>query len=227
MPIIICFDYQAAALIEKGRNIEIIIPAEGTYTYEKGLLSNEKLDFGGNIGKSLIGANLRLLDGQSKPFLYPDEIEYRSASRVKDYKYFAKFTENVDSKIQRYVFKNKLYMSIGNKEHLFFALLYIIVVTSWEASLLQRTIQKGVSYSAFFTGIILIGWILARLIRYQVDAIPLLSRYLWYSYYIFQLSLPLVLLWMAWAIDKPEDEIFPPRWWRMIAILVGDRKSVV
>jgi len=32
-PIMICYDYQAAALIENGRNIEIIIPADGTFTY--------------------------------------------------------------------------------------------------------------------------------------------------------------------------------------------------
>ena len=41
-PIIICFDYQVAALKESGRNIEIVIPSEGTLTYEKGLLTNER-----------------------------------------------------------------------------------------------------------------------------------------------------------------------------------------
>ena len=220
-PIIICYDYQAASLIEEGRNIEIIIPEDGTYTYEKGLLSNEKLNFQGDVDKLLIGANLRLLDGQGNPALYPDEIQYRPGIRVNDYEYFAKFTENVESKIERRVFDSRLYMSIDNREHIFFALIYIIVVTIWEAALLHRTIQKGVSYAAFFTGIVLIGWILVRLIKYQVEAIPTLGRYLWYSFYIFQLSLPLVLLWMAWAIDKPENQIFPPKWWRMIGILVG------
>ncbi len=220
-PIIICYDYQAVNLIENGRNIEIIIPIEGTYTYEKGLLSNEKLNFQGDIENSLVGANLRLLDEQSNSSLYPSKIKYRSAIKVKDYKYFAKLTENIDSKIERQVFKSKLYMSINNREHLFFALIYIIAVIIWEAALLHRTIQKGVSYAAFYTGIILIGWVLVRLIKYQVDSIPLLSRYLWYSFYIFQLSLPLVLLWMAWAIDKAEDQIYPPKWWKIIAIIVG------
>jgi ABC-type Fe3+ transport system substrate-binding protein len=39
-PIVICFDYQAAALINEGRNIEMLIPSEGTITYEKGLPLN-------------------------------------------------------------------------------------------------------------------------------------------------------------------------------------------
>ncbi|MDP0919592.1 hypothetical protein Q6272_31590, partial [Klebsiella pneumoniae] len=64
-PIMICYDYQAATLIENGRNIEIIIPAEGTFTYEKGLLSNEPLNFEGNPDKLLLEAKLRLLNGQS------------------------------------------------------------------------------------------------------------------------------------------------------------------
>jgi len=44
-PILICFDYQAANLIRSGRNIEIIIPAEGTYTYEKGCFQMKRLIF--------------------------------------------------------------------------------------------------------------------------------------------------------------------------------------
>lgn len=219
--IVICYDYQAANLIESGRNIEIIVPTEGTYTYEKGLLSNEELEFKGNVDKLLLGSNLRLLDGQSKFSLYPDKIKYSSAARVRDYKHFAKLTQNVSSLIERYVFRSKLYMSIDNREHLYFGLIYIIIVTIWVASLLRRSMQKSVSYAAFITGIILNGWILVRLIKYQVDGIATLTRYLWYGFYIFQLTLPLVLLWMAWAIDKPEDQIIPPKWWKILAAIKG------
>ncbi len=220
-PIIICFDHQATKFIENGRNIEIIIPSEGTYTYEKGLLSNEKLNFQGDVDKLLIEANLRPLDGQNNSSLYPEQEDYKPAVRVKDYNKFSEFTQNIEPKMERYVFKSQLYMSIGNDEHLFFALMFIIVTIIWINFLLYRSIQKGVSYASFFTGIILISWILVRLIKYQIDTIPTLTRYLWYSFYIFQLSLPLVLLWMAWAIDKVKDRILPPKWWRIIAIIVG------
>lgn len=220
-PIIICYDYQAATLMESGRNIQIIIPEEGTYTYEKGLLSNDNLHFQGNVDKLLLEANLRLIDGQSNFLIYPDEMAYKSAIKVSDYNYFAKTTKDVNSIIERKVLGSRKYMSIDNREHLHFALVYIIIVTIWTASVLRRSMQRGISYAAFFTGIILNGWTLVRLIKYQIDGIPTLTRYLWYAFYIFQLSLPLVLLWMAWAIDKPEKETLPPKWWRTMAILIG------
>jgi len=220
-PITICYDYQAAALIENGRNIEIIIPKEGTYTYEKGLLSNEPLNFQGNIDQLLLQAKLRLLDGQSDFSTYPNETAYASAIRVTDYNYFAKSIRNVTCLMERRVYRSKRYMSIDNREHQHFALVYIIIITIWVAWVVRRSMQKGISYAAFFTGIILNGWILVRLIKYQIETFPALTRYLWYSFYIFQLSLSLVLLWMAWAIDKPEDKIMPPKWWQMMAVLIS------
>lgn len=220
-PITICYDYQAATLIENGRNIEIIIPAEGTLTYQKGLLSNEKLDFQGNIDKLLLESNLRLLDGQSDLSIYPDETTYAPATRVADYNHFAEITQNASRLIERNVLGTKKYMSIDNREHLLFALIYIIIITIWIVSILRRSMQKSISYAAFFTGIILIGWTFVRLIRYQTEVNLVLSRYLWYGFYIFQLTLPMVLLWMAWAIDKPENEIFPPKWWKNMLTLIG------
>ncbi len=199
-PVIICYDYQAVNLIEKGRNLEIIIPKEGTYTYIKGLLSKEELNF-----KSL----------------YPSEGKYIFAARVGDYKHFAQVSQKVTSVFERDVLNSKKFMSIDNREHLNLALIYIIFVTIWVASVLRRSLQKGISYAAFFTGVILNSWTLVRLIKYQLEPFTLLNRYLWYSFYIFQLSLPLVILWMAWAIDKQDRETLPPKWWQKMAILIG------
>ncbi len=220
-PIIICYDYQAVALIENGRNIEIIIPAEGTFTYEKGLLSNQILNFEGNPDQLLLDAQLRLIDQLSDDSIYPDDAAYATAVRVKDTKHFARTTQNIDALIERQVFHSKQFMSIDNREHLYFALIFIIIVTIWTGSVVRRSMQKGISYAAFFTGIMLVGWTLVRLVKYQIVATPILTRYLWYSFYIFQLSLPLLMLWMAWAIDKPKNKIFPPKWWRMMAGLIS------
>ena len=220
-PIIICFDYQAAALMEEGRNIEIIVPLEGTLTYEKGLLSSDKLVFDEDIGNLLRQTKLRLLSGEGDSSIYPDKASYATAVRVADYEHFAKATSNFIPLMERRALNSKKFMSIDNREHLYFALIYMSIVTLWVAFLLRRSMQKGISYSAFFTGVILNGWALVRLIKYQVVINEVLSRYLWYTYYIFQLSLPLIILWMAWAIDKPKDETFPPKWWRGLAILIG------
>lgn len=63
-PIVICYDYEAAQMIKQGRNIEIIVPGEGTLTYEKGLLSNTPLVFEGDAESLLLAAGFRLLDGR-------------------------------------------------------------------------------------------------------------------------------------------------------------------
>jgi len=47
-PIIICYDYQAVAMIKEGRNLEMIVPNEGTLAYERCLLSAETLIFTGD-----------------------------------------------------------------------------------------------------------------------------------------------------------------------------------
>lgn len=220
-PLIICYDYQAVALIEKGRNLQIVIPKEGTLTYEKGLLSKKLLSFNGNVDQLLLKSKFRLIDGESNFSKYPKEKAYEPAVKVVDYNHFAKTTQYVRSLFEREVLDFHEYMSIDQREHLFFALLYIIIVTIWVTSVIRRSMQKGVTVAAFSTGIILIGWILVRLIRYQVIGALDLSRYLWYSYYIFQLSLPLVLLWLAWAVDRPENDTIPPKWWRGLAIFIG------
>ncbi len=114
-PFIICFDYQAAYLIENGRNLDIIIPKDGTFTYEKGLLSNENLNFKGNFNSLLLQANLRSLDGESD-FKYPKDIEYKNAIRVPDYKHFAKITQNTRGQIERNVLNSKRFMSIDSRK---------------------------------------------------------------------------------------------------------------
>jgi hypothetical protein len=63
-PIVICYDYEAAQMIKQGRNIEIVVPGEGTLTYEKGLLSNTPLVFEGDTEPLLLAAGFRLLDGR-------------------------------------------------------------------------------------------------------------------------------------------------------------------
>lgn len=219
-PIIICFDYQATTLIDKGRNIEIILPKEGTFTYEKGLLSNKKLDFGSNFEALLLEKNFKTLDGTSKISVYPNESYYSKATKVKDYNHLAIITQNASCLMWRNVLHSKRFMSIDNREHLHFALIYLIIVTIWALSIVRRSMQKGIRYSALFTGIILNSWVFVRLIKYQNEVIPEITRYLWYSFYIFQLTLPLVLLWMAWAIDKPENQTIPPKWLRYMALFI-------
>ncbi|MGD9560007.1 MAG: histidine kinase N-terminal 7TM domain-containing protein [Oscillospiraceae bacterium] len=218
-PIVICFDHQAAALIKSGRNIEILVPSEGTLTFSKGLLSNTEISFAEDVETALLAAGLRLPGGQCDDALYPGAAAYENADRLKDYTHLNTVCQDVNRVLRRNVLHTRMYSSADQREHQYFVMLYIILVIICTASFIQRAMQKGVRRAALFTGIILLGWIIVRLIKYQCIETDTFNRYLWYAYYLFQLSLPLVLLWLAWAIDKQDERIGFPKWLRVLSIV--------
>jgi len=97
--------------------------------------------------------------------------------------------------------------------------LYIVVVVVWTASFIYRSTQKQVTRAAFLIGLLLVGWSVLQLIENQIESNPVLSRYIWYSYNIFELTLPLVFLWMAYVVDKPDGKIRVPTWFKVVAAI--------
>lgn len=220
-PIVICYDYQAAALIKSGRNIEIIVPREGTMTYQKGLLSNTELHFTGDVESLLLSAGFRLIDGRCDDVFYPNAAAYERAAAVMDYAHLNTVLEDVTLVLRRNVLHTRLYTSADGREHQFFVLLYSILVVIWTASVIRRAMQKGVRRAVLVTGIVLLCWITVRLIKYQTIDAETFNRYLWYGFYLFQLALPLVLLGLAWVIDKLDGRPKSPKWLRVMAAING------
>ena len=223
MPVLICFDYQAAAMIKAGQKLEIIIPQEGTLSFEKGLLSNAPLnisknapDISGNRDV-LIAAGFRMTDGSCNESIYPPNAAYSQAVTLTDYTHLNAEIQNATKLMRREVQNTHRYSSADGHEHLLFALVYIIAAILWSSSIAHRAMQKGVRRSAFFCCALLVGWAMARIMKYQISTLSILNRYMWYSYYIFELSIPLVLVWMALMIDKTEESLNPPKWWFYIA----------
>jgi len=70
--------------------------------------------------------------------------------------------------------------------------------------------------AAFLIGLLLVGWSILHLIEYHIDSKPVLSRYIWYSYSVFELALPLVFLWMAYIVDKPDETTPIPLWFKIV-----------
>ena len=209
--IVICYDFQAAAMTKTGRNIEIIVPCEGTFSYERGLLSNSTLSFPGDISSLLVSDGFRLTDGRCDGALYPTAEAYKTAARVWDYDRFNTVCLDGDRVFRREVLRTRLYSSADGREHQLFPLLYMIVLIVWSSSVFRRAMQKSVRYAALSTAIILLGWMTVRLIKFQIVDESTLGLYLWYSYSLFQLALPLVALWLAHTIVRPDDNR-PPKW---------------
>lgn len=225
--IVICYDYQAAALLQSGRDIEIVVPQEGTLAYEKGLLSNEPLDFAAPAQGLLLAAGFRLPDGRCDPALYPGEEAYKRASRVADYGHLSIVCQGVNQVLRRTVLRTRLFGSVDSREHQLFALLYAVLVIVWTAAVVRRAMQKRVWRACRTVGILLLCWIAVRLVKYQTAYIAGLNRLLWYAFYVFLLALPLVLLWLAWAIDQPEGPVAPPQWLALPAAASGALVALV
>ncbi len=218
-PILLCYDYNAAELMKRGRNLEIIVPTEGTLSFQKGLLSASELVFSGNAEASMLSSGFRLLDGRCDAGLYPGPAAYENAHRIADYTHYNAVSYDATRIMRRDALHVRVYSSADGREHLYWVLIYIMLVAVWIISIINRAVQKSVRRAALYTGVILTGWITARLISYQLENAGLFSMTFWYSYYIFQLTLPVVVLWLAWVIDKPEGGTPMPIWMRAVHLI--------
>ena len=213
-PIIICFDYQAAALVQNGHNLEIIVPEEGTLSFEKGLLSKDKLGTLEAMDTQLLSSGFRLLDGRAEGVLAT--VDYGQAAVLTDYYELNHILQDAERIFSRRVMSARLYSSADAREHQFFALVYMVLVIVWTASVMRRTLAKDMRRVVFFAGTVLLLWMTVRLLKYQIIKETVANRYLWYSYYVFQLTLPLLLLGLAWAIDKFDTQPRIPLWMRFV-----------
>ena len=217
-PIVICFDHQAAAMAASGRDIDIIVPAEGTLSFEKGLLAKKPLVVQAETDESLLDAGFRLFDGRADVRYYPAQDAYAPAVLLADYNQLLSFGADV-----MYIYKRDVqqlysyfYSSGNGRMHQLFALSFVVLVILWMGFVLRRVMQKGVRRATLLAGILVIGWVMLRVFKYQIPY-GMINQYCWYGYYAFQLGIPLVILWMSWVVDKPEDVLHPPRWWGVCA----------
>jgi len=226
-PVLICFDYQVAALnkpdklnksYNSGGALEIIIPVEGTLTFERGFISQKPLTISENSGDILLEGGFRLPDGRSREDLYPES--YENAVLLEDYVYLTGICSDATFVIKRDVRKigSYFYSSEDGRNHQLFGLVLIVFIILWTGYTLRRVMQKGIRRAVFITAILLVGWVLLRMFKYQIS-LGVLNQYCWYGYYFFRLGLPLTGMWLSWAIDRPDDALRPPKWWYACAVL--------
>ena len=228
-PIQICFDSAAAARIIGGENVEIVIPSEGTLSFIKGLLSNEPLSLPVNAEQILLEHGLRLVDGRCDETVYPAHRQYAPASLLTlDCAFrtdLITVTQDWMRVLRRDILHKRLYTSADQREHILFAVVFIILAVMWIGSMMRRSQQKTIRSVIFIMGILLVGWVLTRVIKYQIIDENALTRYIWYGYYIFQSFLSLGLLRIAALIGTGSENKHIPKWLRTLLafnlVLVG------
>ena len=219
-PILICLDYEAAAWNRSGGTYEIIVPVEGTLTYRMGLLSDTPLTLEPGLDDALLSAGLSLAGGERPPDFPAD---YRSARVLgeEDYDRFLAIAGDSSRDLRRQVFHSRLYTTADLREHILSALLIAAVILLWKGTVSHRMIRHDVRRVVIVMSWLMVGWLLLRLFKYQLLSEGTLCRMCWYGYYLFQLALPVALLYLTGILDREEGEkrlVCPP--WPPLVVYV-------
>lgn len=209
-PILICLDYEAAAWNRSGENYEIIVPEEGTLSFCLGLLSDSPLALEPGLDEALLSAGLPLASGE-RPQGFPGNYSAAHTLGEEDYDWFLHLTGDISRDLRRQVFHTRLYTTADLREHILSALLISAAILLWKGTVSHRMIRRDVRRVVGVMGWLMVGWLLLRLFKYQLTADGILCRMCWYGYYIFQLALPVTLLYLAVILDHPEGEKKPLR----------------
>ena len=224
-PIQICFDSDAAAKIKNGENIKIVIPAEGTLSFVRGLISDDIINLPDDFEQMLLENNLRLADGRCDDKFYPAIEQYASAVILDDYNHLNIITQDLTKITRREIQKSRLYTSADGREHILFPVIFIIITVIWVGSVTIRSQQKNIRRVIFAMALIIFSWIIIRVLKYQINDETALTRYLWYSFYIFQGFLPLCAVRIASLIGTGGENIKIPKWFLMLCafntLLIG------
>lgn len=216
-PMMVLFDYQAVDLKKHGHNLEIIVPQEGTYLFDRGLLSKTELSFPDNMGDLVIEKGICSLDGSCDENFYPAKKAYRVAA-VPDKAMVQNNMIRARSYINRNIYQTHRFVTATAWEYIVSALVAIAVFVLWTGSVQMRITHKEISHALLGIGICMVLWVCVRFVKWQFATDTLANRYLWYSYYIFMLSLSNFFLWLAVAVGKQENKGLMPKWFRRLLL---------
>ena len=88
-------------------------------------------------------------------------------------------------------------------------LIYIGIIATWGISVGNRIMQPQVRRYLVTISLLMGFWFTARGIRYCLNDNYWLMRHLWYLYYLPMLFIPLLALFMAAALGKPDNQRLP------------------
>ena len=82
--------------------------------------------------------------------------------------------------------------------------LYLLLFALWGFSLDRRIIQRQALHCLRLTAALILLWLILRTLKYSVITGLTAARYVWYLYYLPMLFLPLLGVYIARSLGKPE-----------------------
>ena len=224
-PILICLDYEAAAWNRSGGDYEIIVPVEGTLSYRIGLFSDVPLALEPGLDAALLSAGLPLAGGE-RPQDFPGDYRWARTLGEEDYDRFLAITGDSSRDLRRQVFHTRLYTTADMREHILSALFLSAAILLWKGTVSHRMMRRDVRRVVSLLSWLTVGWLLLRLFKYQQLTEGTLTRMCWYGYYLFQLALPVALLYLTEILDRAEGEkrlahpLWPPLVCYVLSVLL-------
>ncbi len=195
--IVICYDYQAATLIDSKPNRVVIAPAN-RLQFNGGLLSKEPL--------SAVQSNITQLQSHLTNLSYRTLDRTKLSQAVYNEHALLNLLADVPRSIRRQVNNSYHFQTADGREHFFVGILFVTIVVIWSLSFYVRSSQKTMRKTIALNGFLLVTWLSIRIVKYLLYESILLDGYLWYSYYIPILLLPINILWLSAKCDKLHDD---------------------
>ena len=95
--------------------------------------------------------------------------------------------------------------------------IYIVLFATWGISVSNRIIQPQVRRYLVAISALMGFWIAIRGIKYSLAECPWVMRHLWYLYYLGMLFIPLLVVFIALSLGKPESFRLP-KWTKLLYI---------
>lgn len=96
--------------------------------------------------------------------------------------------------------------SVDNYIENFDVIIFSGLIIGWGVSVAYRIVQKNIRICLVISAALMLLWMALRAIKYNSPAdINTYGRYLWYSYYIAMVFLPLMMFFAMLNIGKPEN----------------------
>lgn len=184
----VLFDYQARQWQRRGAPIHLVVPVEGTLSFQKGLLAKRPLaldDY--KLSEILISQDYTLIPPSPSQYISENEMLFQEADKISrqiDYRL---------SKVHRLT-------SLTGINHLTWYMAALFLVILWGCRLRRQVLQPPVRQAYLGVIITLCAWILLRCFKlsfpvFWADGI----RWSWYSYYLFYGILISLLVWIGYV----------------------------
>ncbi len=226
-PIVVTYDSTAAEYIDGGRNLEVIIPSDGTISLDYGILyyGNAPI-FAPDLDKALIDIGYRLPDGRADPILYPGD--YSNAHPPSNEEAYRNATAELGATIRRTAFGRDTHNFANIVEHTLAFLIFLFLLIMYLYSILRRVNDKHIARSLAVAIHMAIFFIVIGLIKYLVEDNPTIETLLWYCSYIakYGMSASIIhLMVRAGRSTRPKNVERTEKWYKLyltatIAILV-------